>query len=375
VPAADLWERAVTAGAPLVSAVDARGLVEVTFVWRGEAERASVAGSIRLPLRRQPGTDVWHGTVRLPARLRTVYWLSHVPPEQARIPPDDTGSGPAHIDLLNPGRLRFPGDPGDPTDRDCWVSVLTLPHADPETWSVPDPDVPAGELTEAVVGGRRVSVHRPAGTDRAGAPALIVFDGYLARTVLANPVTVDNLVAAGRIPPLVTLFVHGTDATRDADLAPSSPVTTRFVLRELMPWARRAYGLSPYPRDVGVAGVSLGGLAAAHLALRAPEAVGAVIAQSGSFWWPGPGAGEPEWLTREYAARPRADLRFYLDAGDRETQPAADGTPSLLAATRRFRDALRAKGYPVTYAEYPGGHDYVNWRRTFADALIAIFGT
>ncbi|UQU62112.1 hypothetical protein COUCH_24070 [Couchioplanes caeruleus] len=67
--------------------------------------------------------------------------------------------------------------------------MLTLPRAAPETRSVPDPQVPAGELTEAVVGGRRVSVHRPAATDRAGAPALIVFDGHLARTALANPVT------------------------------------------------------------------------------------------------------------------------------------------------------------------------------------------
>ena len=39
---------------------------------------------------------------------------------------------------------------------------------------------------------------------------------------------------------------------------------------------------------------------------------------------------------------------------------------------RGMRDALKGHGYDVTYAEFVGGHDYVNWRRTFADGLIAV---
>ncbi|GAA2555889.1 hypothetical protein GCM10010435_28120 [Winogradskya consettensis] len=373
--AADLWQRAVAGGGPVVSPVDARGLVEVSFVWRGEAERTSVGWGSQEPMERAPGTDIWHRTFRLPATMRTIYYYSHIAVEEHRTPPDDSGSGPTHVDPLNPDRMLFPGDPGDPTDRDGWVSVLTLPRAAPQTWCLPRPGVPAGTVERAELdGGHRVAVYRPAGERRTGLPAVVVFDGYLARTMMAMPVTIDNLIAAGEIPPLVAIFVDGTDETRLEDLAPSSEKTTRFMIRELMPWARRVHGISPYPQDVALAGMSLGGLAAAALALRAPEVFGAVISHSGSFWWPAPADGDPEWLTREVARRPRAGVRFYLDIGDRERQIFLPGVPDQVTVNRRMRDALRAKGYPVTYAEYPGEHDYVNWRNTFADGLRAVFG-
>jgi enterochelin esterase-like enzyme len=369
------WERAKATGAPLVSPVDARGLVEVTFVWRGEAEFTEVGWGERHVLQREPGTDLWYGTFRLPATLRTVYHFSHLAPNTWRPPRDDSGTGGTHIDLLNPERVLFPGNPADPDDHDSWASLLALPRAAPERWCVPQPGVPAGTVEPAVLDGGRVAVYRPPGERRAGLPAVVIFDGYLSRTAMRMPVTIDNLIAAGLIPPLVAIFIDADDATRDADLSPTAGTTTRYLVRELMPWARRRYGISPYPSDIAVAGHSMGGLAAAVLALRAPDVFGAVISQSGSFWWPTRDEGEPEWLAREYARHPRLDLRFYLDVGDRETFVVTPGTPDQRAVNRRLRDTLRAKGYPVTYAEYPGEHDYVNWRNTFADALIAIFGT
>jgi enterochelin esterase-like enzyme len=132
--------------------------------------------------------------------------------------------------------------------------------------------------------------------------------------------------------------------------------------------------VSPYPKDVAVAGMSIGGLAAASLAFGAPDVFGGAICHSGSFWWPLPADGTPGWLVREIDRSPRTDLRFYLDVGNRETTVFVPGTPDQVTANRRLRDALRAKGYPVTYAEYAGEHDYVNWRNTFADGLIAMFG-
>jgi enterochelin esterase family protein len=270
------------------------------------------------------------------------------------------------------------------------MSLLELPSAAIDKWAIARAGVPRGTLLEPMVESvvlgepRRVAVYRPTdeqteltegrnGHSTDGLPVLVVFDGFLSRTVLKIPTTLDNLIADGKIPPLVALFVSSLDNhRRDEELRPGGSIMD-FTVDELMPWARREWGISADPADRVVAGSSRGGLAAAHIALRHPDVFGAVISQSGSFWWPTPQDGEPEWLIREYASRPRVALRFYLDVGTCESMPGPGGAPSQLVVNRKMRDTLVERGYPVRYAEYAGGHDYINWRRTFADALIAIF--
>ena len=371
--AEELWRQAVASGTPLISPVDDDGTVQVTFLWRGEAETTWVSWGLRLALRRMPGTDLWHGSVRLPADARTLYFLAHEGADG--LPHHPNGSGAVHLDPLNRHPFHFPADPDDPTDQDTWASLLELPRVPAQTWSAP-PAVPPAIEEATLPGGRRVAVYHPPGERPAdGYATLVVFDGWLARRVLRIPETLESLTAAGRIPPVVALFVPSRESDRDDDLAPSSTATTDFVARELVPWARRECGAAPDPRRTALAGVSLGGLAAANIALQAPDVFGGVIAHSGSFWWPRPEEGEPGWLIREYAARPRADLRFYLDVGDRETVRVSDVGPTQLEVNRQMRDVLRAKGYPVTYAEYQGAHDYVNWRSTFADGALAVLGS
>ncbi|HEY6595355.1 MAG TPA: alpha/beta hydrolase-fold protein [Asanoa sp.] len=86
------------------------------------------------------------------------------------------------------------------------------------------------------------------------------------------------------------------------------------------------------------------------------------------------GGKDPQWLIRAYAERPALPLRFYLDVGDRETIGSYGEGLDQLTVNRRFRDVLLERGYEVTYAEYVGAHDYLNWRRTIADGLLALLG-
>jgi enterochelin esterase family protein len=371
----EFWSETRRRGTPLIEPRD-DGSVLVTFLWRGEAAKTRAWWGVDVPLERVPGTDLWHGSQVMPSALRTTYCLAHEGAEHS--PRDESGAGPTHVDLANPERLHFPADPADSEDYASWVSVLDLPDAPAEPWTAPRPGVAAGELTEVVLPGaalggeRPVAIYRPAGTPAEGLPALVVFDGFLARHVLRAPVVLDNLIAAGEIPPMVALFVSSFCDSRERDLEPARPVH-EFVEHELMPWAWANLGSAPAGNLI--AGVSRGGLAAAYVGLCAHELFGGVIAQSGSFWWPSPADGPPGWLIRQVDRYPRVDLRFYLDVGVRETMPGPGGAPDQLTVVRQMRDTLTGHGYDVSYAEYIGGHDYVNWRRTFADGLIAVAGS
>jgi enterochelin esterase-like enzyme len=368
----DAWKDVVAEGTPLI---EPRGDGEclVTFLWRGEADRTRVCWGVWDEMTRLPGTDIWYLCRVMPAVTRTVYYIAH--DDEGTMPVDRSGTGPGHVDAGNPRHLHFPADPVDPTDHEVWASLLELPHAPAEPWLGSRPGVTPGTretvtLDSAVFGGpRQIVLHRPAGVPATGLPAVVVFDGYNARKVLRVPETIDNLVAARLIPPLTAIFVHLPEATRDDDLG-VAPALRDFIAGEVLPFARTRWGTPATGGRNVVAGVSRGGLAAAYLALELPDLFGGAVCQSGSFWW-GPDGGEREWLTRQVAARPRADVRFYLDVGLDETKAARNGLTQL-DVNRRMRDALRDRGYEVHYAEYAGGHDYVNWRRTFAEGLQAV---
>ncbi|WP_020393303.1 alpha/beta hydrolase [Kribbella catacumbae] len=372
------WREVAASGAPLIEEPDENSAL-VTFVWRGTAESTSVTWGVNLPLHRFVDSDLWFGSVRLPLDLRTLYYFCHDGADA--LPVEDTGRGLTHVDAHNAEIVHLQHDPHDETDWDCWASLLELPAAPDELWSVPRMGVPHGSVTEeflpstALRDTRCVSVYQPPGVRTDGLPLLVIFDGYIGKTLLRIPTTLDNLIAAGKIPPVVALFVHGRDDRRSDELTPTQPILD-FATRELLPWARRRWRVSEDPSQCVISGASLGGLTAAFIGLRAPDCFGAVLSQSGCFWWPAPDQGQPELLIRQYAAEPRKPLRLYLDVGDRETMSVSGPgfAATQLSVNRKMRDTLLDQGYDVSYAEYRGGHDPISWRRTIADGLVAVLG-
>jgi len=367
------WEEIAKQGTPLAEPVPGDGrLVRVTFLWRGDPGTRGVflLGSLsgETLLAHLDGTDVWFRsyTVRKDARFnyRLAPFRGSVPegPEKIR--------KTATFDPLNSRRHPPTGKP--------LFSVAEMPDAPALPWIVPRPGAPRGAVKDGMTlrsaflkGGRPVAVYTPPGYDAERTyPLLIVFDGSAYRDLIPLPVILDNLIAAGRIPPVVAVLAGRIEADeRESDLS-CSRTFSRFVAEELLPWARKSYRVTAEPGGVILAGSSLGGLAATCAALERPDLFGNVLSQSGAFWWKPEGDARFEWVNRQLADRPRLPLRFYLDVGSLEARPVKDNEIDLYGANHRLADTLRTRGYDYLFAEFAGGHSYVNWQGTISDGLV-----
>lgn len=308
----------------------------------------------------------WERTYELSSEVRTGYSFT-----KALVP---SSAGDLIADPLNPHRHLYPADPEIPGEEDATISLLELPGAAPLRWSVEREGVARGETvlhrlrSERLGNERRVFTYTPAGYDPAQTyPLVVCFDGraYVHDAHVPLPTVLDNLIADTRIPPVVAVLPDCLDSeTRSRELQLHEPFV-EFLTAELIPWAHDRLSFADDPTKTVAAGSSLGGLTAAFCGFQRSDTFGLVLSQSGAF---------QRGLTEEFACADKLPLRFYLDAGTLETTQYEQFS-SLYHANVHLRDVLIAKGYDVSFHEFPGGHDYFCWRETVADGLISLLGS
>lgn len=156
-----------------------------------------------------------------------------------------------------------------------------------------------------------------------------------------------------------------------------------FIGRELVEITRRMFPLSHCREDTFIAGLSMGGYGALRNGLKYHETFGCIAGLSGAniidnldtftedaaFF-----LNSKKYMERVFGALDQVrgsdkDLTWLaeqaaLDAGGKAPVYLACGTEdTLLDINRRLRDTLTALGYPVTYEEGSGGHDWDFWNR------------
>lgn len=385
------WSDVAVRGTPLIEpdvADTAQALV--TFLWRA-AKSTRVAAlvdfgqsTLRIILQRAPGTDVWFRTYRVPTNVRFLYEFAV---DDANFPfefGDSTaGAAATRLDPLNPRRW------GPATGHQ--FSLAELPRAASMPWAAPNSSRPHGmvgrfgtQIKSAILGNdRNVWVYKPAAYAKSLGPyPLLVFGAsYISQIHL--PQILDYLIAARRIPPVVAVFYDWPPGRQDTESG-CIPEFGDFLAGELLPWVRSRVRVAADPARVIIGGASAGGLSAACVALRHPEAFGNVLSESGAFWrgfgntaayWSNARRDDAErvWFPREVASTPRVPVRFYLTVGTLERSSwFGEGAISMLHVNRQLRDVLVAKGYDVTYREIAGGHDPYNWETALPDALASL---
>ncbi len=395
------WSEVKTSGTPLVEPLGENHSL-VTFLWRGTADTHNVLvylsdfAAVRpqdYMMRRLANSDVWYLTVRLPPTARFFYGLSPNDPLNNAFLGGVWGSS-MQLDPLNPKSLLG------------IRSIAELPGATTQPWILRNPDIPTGTVShEQIIVSKRMKMERqvwvytPPGYRSTGAPAdlIVFFDGRMYIDRLLAPITLDNLIGAKRIAPVVGVFVENPFSVRNDELF-WNPAYADFVATELVSWIRERFNVTKDPRRVVIAGASAGGGGAMYAALQHSNVFGNVLSQSAGLPSPERLQGYAErisrantddrhiveeiedrsltegvYLAKLFIAAPKRPIRFYMDVGTFEVDFMGGGLGAL-EPNRHMRDVLLAKGYDVQYQEYIGGHDYINWRGTFADGVIALLG-
>lgn len=378
------WAEVAAEGTPMIErdgegAGD--GTVLMTFLWRGAAQNVRLFGAPsndHEDLIRLGGSDVWFRSFRVPPDTRLSYQLA---PDVPDIPGDARTRrqailATAQMDPLN--RHPFPALAPDRFNQDATV---TLPEAPDQPGTPPDPAADPlitrfDFINPRLGNSRMITVSRPRGLDPADPRAvlLFLFDGEKTLTEMDAPRMLDTLTRQGRLPPVVAVFIPSLDnATRTQEL-PGNDTFADVLADDLLPQVLAQTGLRADPARTVLAGASYGGLGAATVALRRPDAFGNVVSMSGSFWWAPKGAdtdGTP-FVATEVAAKAPLPVRFFLSAGAFET--ARKDSAGILETSRSLRDTLRLRGYTALWRQYSGGHDWIVWRGALADGMIALFG-
>ena len=364
------------------SGLDETPLVErdtaAVFLWRGEANSVGLLGDVgawaeTLPLARVAGTDLWWRRVRLEPEARVEYLF--MVDEAAE------GFGAELLgrpDPTNPHRVLSGFGP---------FSELAMPgYAYPEVFEAVRDGTPGSSeglalhtlAPRALPYEHEILVYTPPGYEAASAryPAVYFVDGRDYVAFAHAPRVLDRLIERGEIEPVVAVFIdppnrHGPDAPNRTTEYGMNDDFVAFLADELAPFVDAHYRTRTDAAGRLIVGDSYGGLIATYVPFRRPGAFGLGYSQSGYHSF------QEDRMIRLVEEHEPVPIRLYVDVGTYETVVGAGLLPEaerdFLAANRRLRDALTARGYEFVYAEYPEGHTWGNWRAHLVGALRHFF--
>ena len=330
------------------------------FAWRGEAERVALlrwihAGIDRAPLERVPGTDLWLRRLAVEDGGRFEYKLAVAWPG---------GHEEWILDPRNPARA------GDPFGENS--VCRTWGYARPE-WSVPR-GAPAGRIEALSVesptfGERREErIYLPAGHDaHAPHPLVVIHDGADFMTYADLAASLDNLIAAGDLPPLVALLVQTRDRMGEY---PRGRRHARYLVRELLPAVAARHRISERPAERVLLGASLGAVASLATAFRYPGVFGGLVLHSGTFILDERALERRAHPVFHRAARLMRALRRAPDLPGTRAFVSTGELEGLAEENRALASFLRGRGVDVLFRSAWDGHHWHNWRDQLREGLM-----
>jgi enterochelin esterase family protein len=175
---------------------------------------------------------------------------------------------------------------------------------------------------------------------------------------------IQQLMASGQIPAMTLAFVsHVSSEDRQRDYLWNERYS-EFLAKEVVPWVRERANIQENGNLI--CGLSLSGLAAAHVTFQYPRLFNRALCQSGAFWW----------LAQQDLELPVNHTRFWLSVGSQETATEVTHPPldlyqevSQIEGVEWAADRFQDQGALVQYQQYLGGHEIAPWRVELTPAL------
>ena len=189
----------------------------------------------------------------------------------------------------------------------------------------------------------------------------------------------DNLIAAGKVKPMVVVMPAGHTRT-GPNVPRAAGAPDEFVqdfLNDIMPYAESHYRVYADRSHRAIAGLSMGGSQTLNIAIPHLEKFAYIGVYSSGLLGGRvrfgtqitPGSSEPTWEDEHKAVLDDAKLKpglkllwFSTGKDDR-----------LIANTRGTVDLLKKHGFNPVFLESPGAHTWINWRNYLNEFAPQLF--
>ncbi len=349
---------------------------QATFIYaRPDAQRVAInldtikADPPFVPMENLPGTSLWYTTIAFAADDLLDYMVAVNDPmtplaEERNI--EQRVRRYWHTDPYNALRITTP---------QMKVSVLRMGRARPFPDWIKLQFVSRGRVDEHQVDsvqlrfkGRTLWVYTPPGYDEApdtDFPLLILMDGQWASGPLQVPAIADALIKHGKLAPVVIAMIQSGSQADRLETMVSNDKHYAFLLTELLPYVQTHYRINP--TDLGVGGVGVGAVAAAHAALKNPAVFSHLMMVS-----PPLGKGLAEEKLRQYPIRFERNAllpaRIFQSVGRYEMRTRFRLPAYILRSVLNGRSDTAYK-----FVEIGSGHGLVAFRSVFPEALAWAF--
>lgn len=221
---------------------------------------------------------------------------------------------------------------------------------------------------------RRMHVWTPAGYEKSEAklPVLYLVHGGGDTDnswpgVGAAGLILDNLMAEGKMEPMVVVMPNGTIEVPGGDMMAEVPLFAKDMVTSIIPFIEDNYRVYADQDHRAMAGLSMGGMETLEVVLNNPEMFSYVWVLSSSF---APG-------NKEVYEYERGRLKKEADRYNKNFKQFVftQGGPSDIAYNncRQTLELFDAAGIKYEYMDVSGGHSWEAWRQNLYDLAQRIF--